>query len=137
MRAFFRRSSFLAFALIFALLGNAIAVPAHAESSLDKHARKIQHKLAKHRQGSYLHLVMSDTSDVYGALGTLSDATFTFTSAETNVNATYHYYDVDSVKTDNQRIGQGAAPIHFRHILPVAITAAAIAAGAATYAAVR
>lgn len=137
MSASFRHPSVLILALVLSLFGGTIFASAQTASQLDKHARKIQHKLTKYRQGSYLHLVLSNAPDTYGALGALSDASFTFTSAETNASTTYRYDEVDRVKTDKQTIGQGAEPIHIRHIVPIVITGAAIAAGALTYEAVH
>ena len=134
---FFHRSSILALALVLSLCGNAVIAPAQAAFSLDKHSRKVQHKLAKYRQGSYLHLVMSDATDQYGALGPLSDASFTFANADNNTTATYRYVDVESVNADRERIGHGAEPMHIRHLVPIVITAAAVAAGALTYQAMR
>ena len=136
-RFFHRFSSLLALALILAFTGNAVVAPAQS-SKYDKHAAKIQHKLAKYRQGSYVHLVMSDATDQYGALGPMADNSFTFTSSESNSTSTYRYVDVDQVKTDRERIGHDSEPIHFRrHMMPIAIGAAAVAAGALTWNAMR
>jgi hypothetical protein len=137
MSKLFHRSSILALALVLSLCGNALLASAETLVPLDKHARKIQHKLGKYEQGSYLHLVMSNSTDAYGALGSLSDASFTFTTADNNSTATYRYNEVSAVKTDNERIGHGAEPIHIRHFRPIIITAAAVVAGALTYNAMR
>ncbi len=113
---------------------------AHSQNStqLDKHARKVQHQLTKFRTGTYLHLVLRDDTDSYGALGTLSDASFTFTSAETNATTTYAYNDIGRIRTDKETIGEGSEPRHhIRHLVPIVVTVAAIGAGAAVYEAVR
>jgi hypothetical protein len=111
---------------------------AHPNSSLDKHARKIQHKLAKYQGGRYLHLVLSDDSNAYGEIGALSNASFTFTNADSNSVATYNYDDVNKVKTDKEPIGAGTEPRrHIRHLVPIVIGAAAVGAGAAVYQAER
>jgi len=133
----FHRSSILALALALSLLGNAVIVPAQSPVSLDKHSRKIQNELAKYPQGSYLHIVLRDAPDAFGALGTMTQTGFTFTSAENNSTANYRYSEVDRVKSDRQRIGRGAEPIHFRHLMPIVIAGAAVAAGALTYQAMR
>ena len=138
MNSLFRRSSMLALPLVLSLGFNAILAPAQSAAlSLDKHARKIQNKLAKYSQGSYLHLVMNDAPDAYGRLGTLSETGFTFTVADNNAPAVIRYSAVDKVKDDDQRVGRGAEPIHFRHWVPIAITVGAAAAGFATYQAVK
>jgi hypothetical protein len=132
------RTSAARLALASMLLACASAAQAQNSGQLDKHARKVQHRLAKYRSGSYLHLVLSDDSSSYGALGTLSDASFTFTSAETNAVTTYAYDDVDRVRTDKEAIGEGSEPHHhIRHLVPILVTAAAVGAGAAVYEAVR
>jgi hypothetical protein len=114
------------------------AAQAQNSSQLDKHARKVQHRLNKFRTGSFLHLVLRDDTDSYGALGTLSDVSFTFISADSNTTATYTYDDVDRVRTDKEVIGEGGEPHrHIRHLVPIVITVAAVGAGAAVYEAVR
>ena len=113
------------------------AAPAQSTSSLDKHSRKVYSKMAKYPSGKYLHLTLTNAPDAYGALGTLSATSFTFSDAESNKVATFRYSDVDRIKTDRQAIGKGSEPRHIKHLIPLAITAAAIAAGALTYQAVK
>lgn len=133
------------FGVLFAYLGVAGMLLAgsacsHAQSSahLDKHARKIHHRLAKYRNGRYLHLVLSDDSSAYGSLGTLSPASFTFTNADSNTVTTYNYADIDKVKTDKEAIGEGTEPRRrMPHLVPIVIGAAAVGAGAAIYEAER
>ena len=106
--------------------------------NLDRHARKIQHKLARYQNGRYLHLVLSDDSSAYGAINTLSNASFTFTNADSNSVSTYPYDAVDKVKTDKESIGEGTEPRrHIRHLVPLVVGAAAAGAGAAIYVAER
>ena len=47
--------------------------PAQAQSSapLDKHARRIEKRLAKYRQGTFLDFEFRDSSQTFGALGPL------------------------------------------------------------------
>ena len=109
------------------------AAPVH----LSKHARKVQHKLAKFRSGSYLHLVLASAPDTYGALGTLSDHSFTFTGADNNTTSTYGYEEVSSVKTDKEPIGEGTEPHRHIRLKPILMGAAAVGVGAGVYMAVR
>lgn len=132
------RTSAARLALASMLLACASAAQAQNSSQLDKHARKVQHRLAKYRTGSYLHLMLRDDTSSYGALGTLSDASFTFTSADTNATTTYTYDDIDRVRTDQEAIGEGSEPHHhIRHLVPILVTVAAVGAGAVAYEAVR
>jgi hypothetical protein len=137
MKSFFRSSPLLALALIFSLMGNLIPATAESTASLDKHSRKIQHKLEKYKQGTYLHLTMGDSSEAYGTLGHLSATSFTFNASENNALTTVNYGDVSKVKEETERVGRGAEPFHMRHMVPILITAGVIAAGAITYAAIE
>ena len=134
---FLHRASVLTLAMLLTATGNAIAAPAQSNAQLDKHSRKVERKLDRYRQGAYLHLVMSDATDVYGRLGTLSPAGFTFNNAESNSVVNYRYADIERVNTDREDIGHNSEPIHIRHLVPIAITAAVVAAGALTYMAIR
>lgn len=132
------RTSAARLALAATLLACAAAAQAQSVVQLDKHARKVHHRLAKFRSGSYLHLVLRNDTDSYGALGTLSEDSFTFMNAESNAAVTYTYDDVDRVRTDKEAIGEGSEPHrHIRHLVPIMIGAAAVGAGAAVYEAVR
>jgi len=132
------RTSVTRLALASLLAACVCAAQARNPGQLDKHARKVQHRLAKYGTGSYLHLVLSDDTESYGALGTLSENSFTFTSADSNATATYTYDDVDRVRTDKEIIGEGAEPHrHIRHLVPMLVTAATAGAGAIAYEAVR
>ncbi len=138
--AFNRNSSPLFAALSILCLSLACALvpcaPAcHAESAprLERHARKVQKKLAKYAPGKYLHLSLIDDTESYGALGALSSSSFRFTNADTNTTTTYEYADVSRIKTDKEYIGEGTAPErHIRHLVPILIGAAA-AGGAVAY----
>lgn len=125
-------------AVVLAFAGATASAPAQSATQLDKHARKIHHKLAKYSSGQFLHLVMRDSSNSYGALGTLNDGSFTFTSADSNTTSTYSYDDVDRVRTDKEPIGEGTEPHHhFRHFVPIMASVAAVGAAGAVYAAER
>lgn len=133
----FRSSSILRLGLAWVLIAGVAVGQAQSTTSLTKHARKVHHKLAKYSSGRYLHLVLRDDTNSYGALGTLSEDSFTFTSADSNNTATYSYNDIDRVKTDKEPIGRGTEPRHIRHLVPIVITAAAVGAAGAIYAAER
>ncbi len=136
-RPLFAGPSILCLSLACALVP--CAPPCHAESTahLERHARKVQKKLAKFAPGKYLHLVFRNDTESYGALGALSPASFRFTNADTNTTATYEYADVNRIRTDKEYIGEGTAPErHIRHLVPILIGAAA-AGGAAAYLAMR
>jgi len=92
------RKSFLCLAV--ALLTVATAPVAIAETNpnanLDKHARKIERRLAKFRAGSYIQVDFRDRSESVGSLGALSQTTFQFTDADNNRVETYSYSQVKS-----------------------------------------
>ena len=131
------------FALLRVLLGACLiavvpmALAQAAPSHLTKHARKIAHKLTKFKTGSYLHLVLADAPNTYGALGSLSNNSFTFTDADNNTTSTYSYEEVTSIKTDKESIGMGTEPRRHFRVLPVLVGAAAVGAGAGIYMAMR
>lgn len=134
----FCNSSILRLGLALVLIAGVSVGQAQSSTSLTKHGRKVHHKLAKYSSGRYLHLVLHDDSNSYGALGTLSEASFTFTSADTNNTAVYSYNDIEKVNTAQEPIGHGSEPRHhIRHLLPIVVTAAAIGAAGAIYAAER
>ena len=116
------------------LLANAPA--GQAQASLDRHARKIQKKLSRFPTGSYLHLVLHGSTNNYGALGTVSDASFTFKSSDTNAESTYSYSDIVRVETDREPIGQGSEREH-HYIRPRTLIIAGILAAGACVAAVE
>ena len=79
-----RRSFILpvAFALAFSALVS--AAQAQSARQLDKHARKIEKRLTKYRQGTYLDIDHRDGSQTYGSLGELAETSFQFTDADSN-----------------------------------------------------
>ncbi|HUA98820.1 MAG TPA: hypothetical protein VMA34_10875 [Terracidiphilus sp.] len=105
--------------------------PAHVE----KHARKVEKKLAKYRPGTYLHLIFRDQTDSVGSLGALSATSFAFTNADTNATRSYHYVDVASVEKGSEYIGEGSVRRHhFPLLIPAIIVSGAAAAAAAVLA---
>ena len=138
MSLFVRSSPVVRITLTCILLASVLLASApagQAQASLDRHARKIQKKLGRYPAGSYLHLVLHGSSNSYGALGTVSDASFTFKSADTNAMSTYSYYDVVRVRTDREPIGQGSEPEHHYFRTRTLIIAGVLAAGAGVAAA--
>jgi hypothetical protein len=116
----------------FALIVVAPACQAQSSTPLDKHARKIEKRLAKFRPGTYLDFEFRDRSETYGSLGTLSEASFQFTNADSNKTETHLYADVARVKKAKEYIGAGSEPEHHVHLLvPLLIGAGAAAAAVA------
>jgi hypothetical protein len=113
--------------------------PSQAESipHVERHAHKVQKRLARFAPGKYLHLVFLDDTESYGALGPLSRDSFRFTNADTNTTATYEYAAVSRIRTDKEYIGEGTGPErHIRHLVPILIGAAA-AGGTVAYVEMR
>jgi hypothetical protein len=130
---------FAALALaFFTLLAAAQLAQAQSSAPLDKHARRIEKRLTKFRQGAFLDFEFRDSSQTFGSLGTLSAASFQFTDADNNKTQTHLYADLVQVKKAKEYIGEGSEPRHHvRLLVPVLIGAGAAAAGIATYEAVR
>jgi len=103
-----------------------------SESSIAKHARKVHSKLQKYRSGSYLHLVLRDHINEYGALGALTDASFSFKDSDTNAVSNIAYAEVGQVRTDREPIGEGSEH-HIR--TRTLVLAGVLVAGAAVAAA--
>lgn len=141
--SFFRRNStvhILAAIALAAFVLPAAAAPAGVQSSvpLDKHARRIEKRLAKFRQGTFLDFEFRDSSQTFGSLGPLSDTSFVFTDSDSNKTQTHLYSDLVEVKKAKEYIGEGSEPRHHvRLLVPVLIGAGAAAAGIATYEVMR
>ncbi|MGO9325212.1 MAG: hypothetical protein ACLP07_11685 [Terracidiphilus sp.] len=126
---------FLAIALASVALLAAVA-PAQAQSSatLDKHSRRIEKRLAKYREGTFLDFEFRDSSQTFGSLGPLSPASFQFTDSDSNRTQTHSYSELVHVKPAREYIGEGSEPRHHvRLLMPVIIGAGAAAAGIAAY----
>jgi len=113
------------------------ALQAQQSPNLDKHARKVEKELAKFRPGSYVDVGFRNGSESLGSLGSLAGGTFQITDADNNQTETYAYNDVAQVRKSKAYIGEGSEHHRFRLRLPVLIATGAVAAGAATYLAVR
>ncbi|MGH9604605.1 MAG: hypothetical protein ACRD3N_02780 [Terracidiphilus sp.] len=106
---------------------------AESQAHIQKHARKIEKKLAHYREGTYLRVVFRDRSGTVGSLGALSATSFTLTNADTNAAQTYRYVDVASVEKGETYIGEGSVR---RHHFPLLISAIVVGGAAAAAAAV-
>lgn len=140
MKLHLDRKSFLCLAVALLAIATVPAVLAESNPnpSLDKHGRKIEKRLAKFHAGSYIQLDFRDHAETVGSLGTLSPTTFQFTDADNNRVETYSYNAISEVRQGKEYIGEGSEFGHHFHVrLPVLIVTGAVAAGAATYLAVR
>ena len=136
--SFLRCNSLLLVAIAFASIALAPASRAESSEKLEKHARKIEKKLAKYRTGTLLQVDLRDNSEALGSLGDVSDATFQITNADSNKVQTFSYADVTRVRKTKEYIGAGSEPEHhFRLWVPVVIAAAAAGGGIAAYEATR
>jgi hypothetical protein len=138
MRIGLDRKALLCLTIVFVTFAVAPASFAQQNPSLDKHARKVEKKLSKFRAGSFVQVDFRDNSTSLGSLGSLSASTFQFTDSDNNKTETFAYRDVAQVRPAKEYIGEGSEPgRHFHVSLPVLIAAGAVAAGAATYLAIR
>jgi len=132
------RTSLLLLTIVFVTFAIVPAAFTQQIPNLDKHARRIEKKLSKYRAGSFVQVDLRNDSISLGKLGQLSDSTFQVVDSDTNKPVTFAYNDVSQVHPAKQYIGEGSEPGHHFHVrLPLLITAGAVAAGAATYLAVR
>lgn len=127
---FFRRKSIAHVAIAWALIAIVPASQAESAAHLEKHARKIEKRLAKYRPGAFLQIDLRDDTEALGSLGALSDATFQLTNSDSNKTMTISYADVAHVKKGKEYIGAGSEPEHhIPHLVPILI--GVVAAGAA------
>jgi hypothetical protein len=106
------------------------AVQAQSGAPLDKHARRMEKRLAKYRAGTLLQVELRDSTETIGSLGALSDASFKFTNSDSNRTVAIAYTDVAGVKKGTEYIGEGSeSGRHLRFLVPALISLAA--AGAA------
>ena len=135
---FLRSNSLMLVAIAFLVAGFAPACRAQSSEKIEKHARKIEKRLAKYRTGTLLQVDFRDDSEALGSLGDVSDATFQITNSESNKVQTFNYADVTRVIKTKEYIGAGSGPEHhFRLWIPVVIVAAAAGGGVAAYEATR
>ena len=129
MKAVLRRKSIVRFALAWVLIGLIPICQAESAFSFEKHARKIHKQLSRYPSGTYVSLAFRDGTESAGALGTLTDSSFTLMNADNNASETHSYGEVVKVRQGKEYIGEGSEHhIHFRPWVPVL---SAVAAGAA------
>ncbi len=134
---FLRSNSCILIAIAFASIALAPTSRAESSAKMEKHARKIEKRVAKYRAGTLLQVDFRDNSEALGSLGNVSDATFQITNADSNKMQTFNYADVTRVKKTNEYIGAGSEPgRHFHHWIPVLIVAAGAGGGVAAYEAI-
>jgi hypothetical protein len=104
----------LAAALVF--VGTVTLCQARSLSKADKHAQKIEKKLAKFKTGTLLHLEFNNNTECSGTVNALLDTSFTFNNTDTNAKETHLYSDVSNVEKGKQYIGEGSAPKRHIHI---------------------
>jgi len=124
-----------------AILAAAVALPAcraqsGTASSLDKHSRKIHHRLVNYPAGTYINVVLHDGSQTAGVLGTVRPASFTITNSDNNIPETHAYADVASVEKGREYIGAGSGSHHI-HWVRWSVIGAAAAGAAVTAFAIR
>ncbi len=131
---FVRHTSMVLVVIALAFVTIVPAAKAESPTQLDKHARRIEKRLAKFQPGTYLNFELRDSSQVNGSLGSISDASFQFTNADSNIVETHSYQDVARVKKGKEYIGSGSEPgHHVRLLIPIVIGAFAAAAAVATF----
>ena len=117
----------------FALSAAAASAAATSAASLDKHARRIEKRLSRFRQGTILDFEFRDSSQTFGSLGPLSAASFQFTDSDSNKTQTHLYSDLVEVKKSKEYIGDGSVHHHVHLLVPIIIGAGVAAGGIAAY----
>lgn len=135
---FLRRNSCMLSAVAVASIALTPALHAQSSPKIEKHARKIEKRLAKYRTGTFVQVDLRDNNRAMGSLGDVSDATFQITDSDNNKVETFGYADVARVYKTKEYIGAGSETgVHFHHWVPVLIVAAAAGGGVAAYEATR
>lgn len=130
MKCTFAAKSVVRLALTWTLIAAIPACQAESTVSLDKHARKIHHQLAKYDPGTYVDLEFRDGSSSAGDLSALAAGSFTITNEENNLPETHSYGDVVKVWRGKEYIGKGSESGH-RIRLWIPVVASVLAGGAA------
>ncbi len=134
----FRRQPVLFAVAAWALVASAPVARASSSNQADKHARKIEKRLARYDKGAFLELDLRNDTQVMGSIGALSDASFRFTDSDNNRIETFSYADVAHVKKAKEYIGVGSEPGHHVRLWVPVVVGAAVAGGAvAAYEATR
>lgn len=136
--AFFGRGAFFAMAIVLALIALAPASHAQSAAKAEKHARKIERRLAKYRAGATIKVDFRDDSQAIGLLHGFNEANFQIANSDSNKLQTFQYADVTRVKKTREYIGAGSEPGHHMRLwVPLAVVAVAAGGGVAAYEAVR
>ncbi|HUX44962.1 MAG TPA: hypothetical protein VMV57_09445 [Terracidiphilus sp.] len=133
MNPLFCSKSMVRLALAWTLIGILPMCQAQGAGNLSKHARKVHKTLERYAAGSYLHLELSDGTDLYGTLGSLADTSFGFVDSDNNATQSVTYESVDHVRRDAPTVSRGDYPHHHGRLLKVVLVGAAAAAGFAVY----
>jgi hypothetical protein len=135
---FLRSNSLLLVVIAFASIALAPTIRAQSSEKIEKHAQKIEKRLAKYHTGTLMQVDFRDNSEALGTLGDVSDATFQITNADSNKLQTFNFADVTRVTKTKEYIGAGSGPKrHIRLWIPLVIAAAVGGGGIAAYEATR
>ncbi|MGA3130678.1 MAG: hypothetical protein ABSD59_07745 [Terracidiphilus sp.] len=133
---FLHHNSFLLVVIAFAFAILAPTCRADSSGKLEKHARKIEKRLARYRTGTLVQVDFRDDSEALGSLGDLSNTTFKITNSDSNKVQTFNYADVSSVKMTKEYIGAGSGFESWHHIRlwkPLLVGAVLAGGGIAAY----
>lgn len=129
-----RRKSLLLAVLALAIFACLPSLRADSAGRLDKHARKMEKRLARFRTGALVQIDLRGSGEALGSLGNLSDdGTFQILSADSNTLLTFRYAEIDSVKKGKEYIGAGSEGHHVRLWVPVVVSAVVAGGGVAAY----
>lgn len=87
---------------------------ARTRPDADKHAQKMEKKLARFKPGALVHLVFSNHAESTGTLIEMGEQEFSLSNVETNATEHHTYRDVLEVSKGHNEIGRGSG--HFRHL---------------------
>ncbi|HXU18492.1 MAG TPA: hypothetical protein VN708_25515 [Terriglobales bacterium] len=110
------RKSLVSMALVFAFSMSLPTAHAVSAKSLEKHAKKMESKLAKFPKGTFLRLRFRDGNESTGKLRNMSDNSFSFTNSESNSDETHTYSDLTDVEKSKAYIGKDSESHHHLHM---------------------
>jgi hypothetical protein len=138
MSSFVPRQSTILIFLACAFILTAPLAQAGSSNQADKHARKVEKRLAKYREGgAFLEVDLRDNSELMGYVAELSDSSFRFTDSDNNKTASFAYADVTHVKKTKEYIGAGSEGRRVRLWVPLVLSAAAAGGAVAAFEATR
>jgi hypothetical protein len=128
MRITLATRSAVRIALAWTLIAAIPACQAESSPGLDKHARKIEHSLAKLPPGTLLNIEFRNGTGSAGDLSALHATSFTINNEENNVPESHDYGDVVRFWRGKEYVGAGSS---IRHLpLWVPVVAGVLAGGA-------